>query len=294
MESTNSTSEESSDHNHSTENNSISQNLVNEEQRQANFENNNSDTPRNPLNGEDPDESGLITDILEIIRNRQRKKLFKTKELKKRGKQKEQKSFLGKKHSREDFDNILTKIQVNFITFLINIANDVALTEFDSLYLKNLVKDTFKVKSPTEFVFKHIGYTTKKQINYEYIMKIIQNPIKDLIISDISTKYRSLKSYPKYNKILYEKLAEKSEWFSEFFDMKFIDAFVEYYYNMKKALDKIEFKGKTIDISADTKSFYYLLKENEHLSDSMIDVINNVYLNVYNKINPFKIIKNST
>ena len=294
MESTNSTSEESSDHNHSTENNSISQNLVNEEQRQANFENNNSDTPRNSLNGEDPDESGLITDILEIIRNRQRKKLFKTKELKKRGKQKEQKSFLGKKHSREDFDNILTKIQVNFITFLINIANDVALTEFDSVYLKNLVKDTFQVKSPTEFIFKHIGYTTKKQINYEYIMKIIQNPIKDLIISDISTKYRSLKSYPKYNKILYEKLAEKSEWFSEFFDMKFIDAFVEYYYNMKEALDKIEFKGKIIDISADTKSFYYLLKENENLSDSMIDVVNNVYLNVYNKINPFKIIKNST
>lgn len=294
MESTNSTSEESSDHNHSTENNSISQNLVNEEQRQANFENNNSDTPRNSLNGEDPDESGLITDILEIIRNRQRKKLFKTKELKKRGKQKEQKSFLGKKHSREDFDNILTKIQVNFITFLINIANDVALTEFDSVYLKNLVKDTFKIKSPTEFVFKHIGYKTKKQINYQYIMKIIQNPIKDLIILDISPKYASLKSCPKYNKILYEKLAEKSEWFSEFFDMKFIDAFVEYYYNMKKALNKIEFKGKTIDISADTKSFYYLLKENENLSESMINVANNVYLNVYNKINPFKIIKNST
>ena len=146
---------------------------------------------------------------------------------------------------------------------MINITNDVVINEFESVYLKNLVKNTFQVKPPKEFVFKHIGYKTKKRINYQYIKKIIQNPIKDLIISDISPKYASLKYCPKYNKILYEKLAEKSKWFSESFDMKFIDAFVEYYYNMEKALGEIEFKRKTIDISSDTKSFFYFEAKRE-------------------------------
>ena len=45
--------------------------------------------------------------------------------------------------------------------------------------------------------------------------------------------------------------------------MKFIDAFVEYYYNMEKALGEIEFKRKTIDISSDTKSFFYFEAKRE-------------------------------
>ena len=87
MESTNSTSEDSSDYNYSTENNSIFLNLFIEEPRQANFDNNNSDIIRNSLNGGDLNVDSLSSDIQEIIGNRQ-KNPFATKQMKKRRKEK--------------------------------------------------------------------------------------------------------------------------------------------------------------------------------------------------------------
>lgn len=50
-------------------------------------------------------------------------------------------------------------------------------------------------------------------------------------------------------------------------------------------MEKIVFEEKTINISEDTKSFYYLLKKQENLSQEIIDVVNDVYLNKFNKDN---------
>jgi len=50
-------------------------------------------------------------------------------------------------------------------------------------------------------------------------------------------------------------------------------------------LEKIVFEEKTINISEDTKSFYYLLKKQENLSQEIIDVVNDVYLNKFNNDN---------
>ena len=80
--------------------------------------------------------------------NRNERNLFITKINKKRGRIVE-KNSLEKEHGKYDFDNVLTKIQVHFINFLINLANDAINTQFNSKYYI-----THK--------FKQINYKEKK------------------------------------------------------------------------------------------------------------------------------------
>ena len=201
--------------------------------------------------------------------------LFKTKMMSNRGKV-PKKTLLGKKHGKTCFDNILTKIQVHFISFLINMVNDAVKDEFEPEFLDTIVKNDDK--GAEKNFFKNISYKEKSKIKYSYLMNCFQKPIKEIIQTDITKKFRNLKT--NYNKDLYEKLSKKSEWFSDFLDKKFIEVFNKYYYNKGDKLEKIEFKGKTINISKNTKSFCYLLeKQGSSLAQSMKDIIKIVYLN---------------
>ena len=231
----------------------------------------------------------IFEDVIGIIEQRnQEKKPFQTKKYSHRGPV-PLKPLLTKKHGRSDFDNILTKIQVNFINFLINLTNDAVNTEFTPDILKNLVINDNNKKDSEQDFFRYINYDIKKKIDHDYITNIFQNPIKDIIILDVSQKYKKLQSQSRldYNKILYEKLIEKSEWFKDFLDLKYIGVFNKYYYNQLKPLHKIEFKGKTIVISKKTKSFYYLLQKEKVISLLMIDEVKSVYFNEFNSKNPF-------
>ena len=237
-----------------------------------------------------PNTESIFEVVIGIIEQRnQEKKRFQTKKYSHRGPA-PSKPLLTKKHGRSDFDNILTKIQVNFINFLINLTNDAVNTEFTPEILKNLViNDNNNKKDPEQDFFRYINYDIKKKIDHNYITNIFQNPIKDILILDVSQKYKKLQSQSRldYNKILYEKLIEKSEWLKEFLDLKYIDVFIKYYYNQLKPLHKIEFQGKTIVISKKTKSFYYLLQKEKVISLLMIDEVKSVYFNECNSKNPF-------
>lgn len=201
-----------------------------------------------------------------------------------------------KRHGKSDNDNLLTKIQVNFMNFLVNLVNDAIKAEFDHKFLVNLFKNTFGIKPiPNHDCFRHINYDVKKKINFKYITDLFQKPIKDIIISNVSKKYKTLKNNPDFNKLLYEKLIEKSKWFEEFLDLKYIDVFINYYYYDKKHLSKIDFKGKTIIISKKTKSFKYLLKKNgnDNLTKLMLNLVRDIYLTEFDKTIPFIIINNN-
>ena len=211
--------------------------------------------------------------------------LFSTKKFQVRGR-KGKKNLLGKKHEKYDPDNIMSKIQIHFINFLINIVNDAVKSVFDSQFLINLVKINVngKKKYQKDF-FRHINHKEKMNIKFSYVINCFQKPIKDIIQSDISLKYKNLKSNIDYNRILYDKLSEKSQWFSNFLDMKFIEVFNDYYYNKKEKLDKIDFKGKTINLSEKTKSFFYLLEKEKNLAQSITNLVKDVYLKEINKEN---------
>ena len=236
----------------------------------------------------------ISSDVFEIINDRNKKiTRFTIKTVKNRGRHIPSNSHLTKKHKRSDSDNILTKIQVHFINFLIDLANEALNVVFYSNFLVNRgdVQPDFKFNSNHDY-FRYINYKYKKKIDYNYMANIFQSPIKNIIIQNISKKYKTLKNFPNYNKQLYDLITEKSNWFKEFLDIKFIDVFNRYYYNNEKPLDKIYFKGKKITISKKTQSFYYLLKNND-LAELIINSVKNVYLDTYNKSNLFKTIKNN-
>ena len=91
---------------------------------------------------------------------------------------------------------------------MINFVNDIVHTIFNS-----------KQNS-----FKNINYQDKMKVNHSYIINLLQNPIKEIITKDITKKYKTLKDKQlDYNKNLYKNLAEKSKWFKDFLDMKYIN-----------------------------------------------------------------------
>lgn len=194
--------------------------------------------------------------------NRNERNLFITRINKKRGRI-VKKNLPEKEHGKYDFDNVLTKIQVHFINFLINLANDAINTQFNSKYYI-----THK--------FKQINYKEKKNIRHNYIMDCFKKPIKDIIQLDITTKYKNFDS--KYNKELYAQLTAQSEWLKDFLDLKFIDVFSDYYYNLGKELKSFNFKDKKVNISKSTKSFKYLLEKEVNLVQEIISIVKDVYL----------------
>ena len=167
-------------------------------------------------------------------------RLFKIEKNKKRGRKSRKKK---KFHLKSDFDNVLTKIQIHFLNFLINVSNDV-------------LKATL---TKNNLHFKHINYKFKKQITYEHIKYLKTVPIKVLLEKDISSKYRK---YSKdFNSKILQQVIPSSKWLEEFFNMKYLSLF-RIYYNNCKPLKQINFNGKNINLSLNTKSFFNLLKKN--------------------------------
>ena len=183
--------------------------------------------------------------------------------------------LLKKKHSRDDFDNVQTKVQVHFINFLINLVNDAIRVVFGNC----------------NAFFKHIDYHMKKKVNHEYINEILHKPIKFAICQNVSKKYKKFQN--EYNKKLCDELTKKSKWLSEFLELKYIEVFNKYYYNEEKPLKSIDFNGKKIMILEKTKSFYYLLEKEKEIKNKIINVTQDVFLYTKNKSNTFTITKNN-
>ena len=235
-----------------------------------------------------------INIVEETVTNNKKNNKFKTKRRKERGRKVISKKILGKKHEKDASDNIQTKIQVHFINFLTDVVNDIVKAEFDSKFLSNLMennKNDNKKKKSLDDLFRYITYAEKKKISYGYLKDILQKPIKNIITKNVSSKYKNFKD--NYNEILYEKLKSGSKRFLDFVNMKYIDVFINYYYNEEKPLKIINFEGKNINLSKNTKAFEDLLIKNKNLKKQIIDEVKNIYLNEYNKSKKFITSKNA-
>ena len=139
----------------------------------------------------------------------------------KRGRKKEEGKPIRKKHSSMDDDNVLTKIQVHFFTYLINITNDI-------------IKSGFGKNDD----FQQIKYDDKKNIKLDNIKKLKNSKIKDILQMKISSKCR--KYDENYNKNNYIKILEtisndtSLNWITDFFHMNYLDLFEKYYNNQLK------------------------------------------------------------
>ena len=183
----------------------------------------------------------------------------KTKEAKRRGRKRKRENR--KIHNKYDFDNLLTKIQVHFLKFVINLSNDALKTEFNK---------------GTSHNFKQISYKEKRNVNYDYFMLLKKSKIKDILQINISEKYKNFgedenkKTFNNVNDV------NKHQWLNKFFNIDYIKLFSDYYL---KSLKRIDFEGKIINFSEKTKSFNDLLAKNPTIRTQLIDTLNCAYLN---------------
>ena len=150
-------------------------------------------------------------------------------------------------HSALDDDNILRKIQVHFLTFLVSFTNDYINALFPNMDKKNLL------------YFRHIDYKLKKTINHNSIEKIKKLKIGEILQRDASPKNKTCGS--NINKIIYNKLCEKCPNLKyNYFNKIFKEFFIEYYYNKKERF--ILINGVKVILSNKTNTFNDLIQKN--------------------------------
>ena len=172
--------------------------------------------------------------------------LFLTKKYKKKGRIKLNDTNR-KTHNKMDDDNVLTKIQVDFLKFLIAFSNDVIEPYFGKYFMP-------------------INYSIRKNIKIDHISKLKISSIKDILQMDISPKYQ--KYGENYNKKIYYFICQKVDeddnfsWVSNFFDMNYLEVFNNYYYKVSKNENYFYIEDKKIKFSK-AKPFYYLIEKNK-------------------------------
>ena len=163
-------------------------------------------------------------------------------------------------HDSKSYDNILIKIQVHYMNFIISFINDCirAFNKSKKLFFKKFNTDIKKKVSKMSF----------NSIKNSTINEILSN-IK------ISRKYKKFDPY--YNKVNLNILL-KDDWFKKLFGMKFLDLF-RYYYNDKEPFNEILLFDKIITLSKDTKPFFKLIERNKEISQRIIEITEIDYLN---------------
>ena len=221
--------------------------------------------------------------VEQIIENNglenRKKPIFLTKKIKPKGRIiiniiNEKTKNCRKIHKKEAFDNILAKIQVHYINFIINICNDA---------LKLIFKNQ-------KHYFRQIDYKFKSTISFNNFNQLKGIPIKTLLEKEISKKYKSTNRLINYETLSFA--TSISKWLNDFFNINYLHLF-SIYYNNCKPLKKIIFKGKEIFLSKSTKSFYSLVKKNSIIKDNILSVVRLAYFNGNKNINEKFIITKS-
>jgi len=163
-------------------------------------------------------------------------------------------------HGRGSFDNIQRKIQVHFINFITNFCNDAI-----KYYLQN-----------SSFSFKKIKQKPKIEVNFNTVSKLKKCSIKDVLNYEISSKYKH--SNKNDNIKLLQKL--EGSCLDKILEMNYLDLFKIYYNNnIESPLKEINFGEVKIPLSENTKSFYFLLKNenNQNIKEKIVEVVKLIY-----------------
>ena len=170
-----------------------------------------------------------------------------------------------KVHDKHSLDNLLVKIQVHFLSFIIDLSNDVLKSKFGE---------------KTKHNFKHLSHKIKKNVNFNSFYNFKNCVVGDILQMEISEKYKKFND-KKITKETLEKVCKESTWLNNFFNLKYIKLFKDYYYiKFNEPLKEIKYNGATINLSNKTESIYYLLKKNESQKEEILKTIKEVYFNI--------------
>ena len=166
-------------------------------------------------------------------------------------------------HSALDDDNILRKIQVHFLTFLVSFTNDYIDTLFPNRNKKNILH------------FRHLDYKLKKTINHNSVEGIKTLNIGEILKKDASPKNKTCQS--NINEIIYNKLCEKCPSLRfNYFNKIFKEFFIEYYYNKNERF--IIINGVKVILSKKTQTFNALIQNNIKFSSKFRQIASYFYI----------------
>ena len=172
---------------------------------------------------------------------------------KKSGRKRKRENENGKNyHTKFAYDNIIRKIQVHFLNFLVSFINEI---------LKHY---EFKQK------FFNIDYNIKKDIKKENIENLKSLEIGEILCKDISKKYKNqYKEDVKINNKIYLEVI-KNDNIRKILSEKYINIFKNIYYKNKRDLNDY---GLNIKLSNDVKTYKDLLKKYNKDNDYKEEII---------------------
>lgn len=166
-------------------------------------------------------------------------------------KDKNGKNNLGKKrdrkHDKTAKDNILRKIQANYIKFLENLLNQI---NFELL-------QNYKRKEDIQFF--PLNCKMKKSVTKDFLKELKEKTLGDIFKYNVSPKF---KNYKKLNINVYNQITNKSKIIKTILNKTYLEFFYVYYLNKKSInLSKYGLK-KTIILSSNIELYKDLLKKN--------------------------------
>jgi hypothetical protein len=213
---------------------------------------------KNNTNNDNPQENELINQKKEIKKLRKKRKLNR-----------EVKEIAIKRHTASDDDNILRKIQVQYISFIIHCSNDVV-----SFFVDDYTNNP---------CFKDVDYELKKVVNHEKVESLKEKTIGDIIQFDITPKIK--KKEKNENEKSLKLILKKCPSLQKYFKTNYLEFFKKYYKNEN---DYLEVNGQIIPFSdkTKTKTFSSLIekKKNNNLKERIKYVCINYLMNSYKKM----------
>jgi hypothetical protein len=176
-------------------------------------------------------------------------------------------------HQAYDDDNILRKIQVHFLSFIINYVNDIL--------------RTFGNNKKVPY-FRNIDYEIKKTVNHKYVEKLKSLCIAELLQLRVSPKMKNHDD--SVNKNIYQTVITSFPFMYGFLQQSYLSLFKEYFYNKNKIFFV---NGKLISLSIKTRTFNDLINKNYAYREKLTTIAINFFLNHYKRYKkPNFIIKN--
>ena len=178
-------------------------------------------------------------------------------------------------HDKFAYDNILRKIQVHFISFIISVINKI---------LKDL---DYKEQ------FLKINYEVKKKINKNFFESLKDKTLSDIICNKISNKYKNYDS--NYNIEIYNKIKDK-EILKNLFKENYLEFFQNIYCKSEHIINLKKYGlEKEIILTNEVKMFNDLLQDNLDENIDNDKYIGSIYTcvkqNYYQDINKIRIKK---
>ena len=174
-------------------------------------------------------------------------------------------------HKALDQDNIIRKIQVHFLSFIIFFCNDL----IQAILPNN-----------KDLVFKNIVYEIKKTVNHAYIENLKSKSIGDILQLKASPKNK--KFHDNINKIIFDRICLLNPFLKKFFEISYLDMFNNYYCMKEREIDV---EGHHVKLSNRTRLFVDLIEKNKSSKQIIEEIAERYFFNKEKNLNPIFVIQ---